>query len=149
MSRKTLIGFAYVAVALLGVAMTMGAPGVLISSQTVQNSGVVASANLSLYTDHSCTQILNSISWGTITPGGSTARIIYVKNSGNAPLTLSMTQIDWNPANARGPVSLTWDRENSEIGTNQVISAVLTLSVSPSADGITTFSFGIVISGVG
>ena len=147
MQKKTAIGFAIAAIAIAGLFLTIATSGLIVSSQTVQNSGVVASANVGLYSDYSCTQSVSSISWGTVSPGNSITRTVYVKNIGNVPLTVSMTKTNWSPTSANGPVTLTWDRENSVLTANQVVAATLTLGISSNAIGITTFSFDIVITG--
>lgn len=141
MQKKTAIGFAIAAIAIAGLFLTIATSGLIVSSQTVQNSGVVASANVGLYSDYSCTQSVSSISWGTVSPGNSITRTVYVKNIGNVPLTVSMTKTNWSPTSANGPVTLTWDRENSVLTANQVVAATLTLGISSNANGITTFSF--------
>lgn len=147
MQKKTAIGFAIAAIAIAGLFLTIATSGLIVSSQTVQNSGVVASANVGLYSDYSCTQSVSSISWGTVSPGNSITRTVYVKNIGNVPLTVSMTKTNWSPTSANGPVTLTWDRENSVLTANQVVATTLTLGISSNANGITTFSFDIVITG--
>src|SRR3989304_2306696 len=124
------------AIAIAGLFLTIAASGVLVSSQTVQNSGIVASANVGLYSDYSGTQSISSINWGTVSPSGSITKTVYVKNTGNAPITLSMTKTNWNPASADGPITLVWDREGTVLSANQVVAATFTLSVSSSTNGI-------------
>ena len=147
MVRKTAIGLAMASITIAGLFFTMAALGVLVSSQTVSNSGVIASVNLGVYTDYACTQSLNSISWGALAPSDSVSRTVYVKNTGNMPLTLSVSVTNWSPSSANGPVGLTWDRQNTVLNANQVLSAVFTLTVSSNTNGVTTFSFNIVVSG--
>ena len=149
LKKKRIVGSTLAAIAIAGLFLTIAASGVLVSSQTIPNSGVITSANIDLYSDYSGTQSISSISWGTVTPGNSITRTVYVKNTGNAPLTLSMTKTNWVPTSANGPITLVWNQESAVLNVNQVVAATLTLSVSSSTNGITTFSFNIVISGTG
>jgi hypothetical protein len=103
--------------------------------------------SIGVYSDSACTQPLTSINWGTILPGGSVTRTIYIKNMNTTQITLSMTKTDWNPARANGPITLTWDKEGTTLTANQIATATLTLNVSPSINSITTFRFNIVITG--
>ena len=150
LKKTPIVASALAAIAIVGLFLAMAASGVLVSSQTVPNSGIVAaSANVGVYSDYSCTQSVSSISWGTISPSSSITRTVYVKNTGSPQLTLSMTKTNWNPASADGPITLTWDRESTQLTANQVTLATLTLSASSNTNGITTFSFNVVISGTG
>ena len=149
MENKTVVIGLSAAVVAIGLFVTLLASGALISSRTIASSGVIATTNLGVYSDSACTQSLTSINWGTVSPGGSVARTIYVKNLGTNQLTLSMTGANWSPASADGPITLTWNREGTALGANQVATATLTLRVSSSISGITTFNVNIVITGTG
>lgn len=152
MKKKTVTSagiVATVAIMMIGLFLAIAVSGTLVSSKTVQNSGIVASSSLGIYSDNACTQGLTSINWGTISPSSSITRTVYVKNAGNTPLTLSLANANWNPASANGPITVTWDQENSVLNVDQVVAATLTLSLSSNTNGITTFSFNVVISGTG
>jgi hypothetical protein len=125
------------------------ASGVLVSSRTIASSGIVATANIGFYSDSACTQSLTSINWGTISPGNSVTRTVYVKNLGTTQVTLSMSGENWTPASANEPITVTWNREGTTIAPNQVATATLTLEVSSSVSGIASFSVDIVIAGAG
>ena len=152
MKKKTveivLIGVTAVIIAVMVLAAVF-ASGALTSSKTVDSTGIIATANIGIYSDSACTQSLASINWGTISPGNSATRIIYVKNLGTTQMMLGMSGENWTPANANGPIAVTWNRENIAIVPNQVISATLTLSASSSISAITSFSLDIVITGIG
>ena len=139
-----------IAVALMtGLLLAFAASGDLVSSTIVQNTGIVASANVGVYSDYSCTQSLTSINWGTISPGSVVTRTVFVKNTGIAPLTLSLTISNWSPASANGPITVYWDQEYTVLDPNHGVTATLTLSLSSNTNGITIFSFNVVISGTG
>ena len=125
------------------------ASGVLVTSQTFTNTGVLATANLMLYSDSACTQPLVSVDWGTISPGISVSRTIYVKNVGTTQVTLSFSVTNWNPAVADGPIAFSWNREGATLATSQVTAATLTLTVSSSVSGFTIFNANAMITGTG
>ena len=103
--------------------------------------------NLELYADGACKQVLTSLDWGTIYAGGSVTRNVYVKNTGDSAVTLTLSVTNWRPASANGPLTLTWNKEGVVLGADQVLAASLTLSVSSSISGITSFDVDVVISG--
>lgn len=144
--RKISTGAA-IAIAATGLFMTLLTTGLLMSSQTLQSSGTVTTVNVGVYSDSGCTQNLTSINWGTIYPGNSTTSIIYVKNIGSLPVTLTMTTGSWVPSNANTYISLSWNREGTVLTAGQSTTATLTLSATPDAANITSFSFNIIITG--
>jgi hypothetical protein len=146
--RKISTG-AIVAIMAIGFVLVATTAGLLSVSQTVSSSGTVTAVNVGVYSDSGCTLNLTSIDWGTISPGHSVTKTIYVKNTGSAQITLSMTKAGWNPPSADGPITLTWNRETAVLNAGQSISATFILSVSSSISGITTFSVNIIITGSG
>ena len=123
--------------------------GVLNTSKTIQSTGKVKSINVGVYWNSACTNVTTSINWGTIEPNSTVTRTVYVKNTGNSPLTLHLSSSGWNPANSNQYMTLTWDRENAVVSSGSVATAVLTFRVSSSITGITDFSFDIIVEGTG
>ena len=144
--RRISIG-ALVALTATGLFLTLVTTGLLMSSQTVPSSGTISAVNVGVYSDSGCTLNLTSISWGSMSPGNSTTRTIYVKNTGSLPVTLTMTTSGWTPASASTYLSLAWNRENYVLAVGSSIAATLTLTASSSAGNITSYSFNIVITG--
>jgi hypothetical protein len=140
---------AIIATAIIGMLLTLTTAGLLSVNQSIPSSGTVTTINVGVYSDNACTQTLTSIDWGTISPGTTVTRTIYVKNTGNTQVTLSMTTNSWSPASANGPLTLTWNREGTALNPGISTAATLTLTVSSSVSGITTFSVNIVITGSG
>lgn len=103
--------------------------------------------DLGVFYDSACTQLGKSMNLGSISPDESVNTTLYLKNTGSSTLKLSLRTKNWNPKEANGPVALTWNLEGAELSVNQVSTATLTLSVSPTIQGITSFSFDVVISG--
>lgn len=127
--------------------LTVTTAGLLSVSHSISSTGSITAINVGVYSNSACTQELTSIEWGTISPGNSETRIIYLKNTGNAQITLSMASANWNPANANGPITVTWNKGGDTLDVGQVATATLTLSVAESISGVTNFSLNIIITG--
>jgi hypothetical protein len=136
----------FIFTAILAV-LTVTTAGLLSVSHSISSTGSITAINVGVYSNSACTQELTSIEWGTISPGNSETRIIYLKNTGNAQITLSMASANWNPANANGPITVTWNKGGDTLDVGQVATATLTLSVAESISGVTNFSFNIIITG--
>jgi hypothetical protein len=149
MMLKRISRGAIIAIVMVGLILTVTTTGLLSISQSIQSSGTVTAVNLGVYSDSGCTIPKTSIDWGSISPGNTITSTVYVKNTGNVPITLSMTKTGWNPTSANGPITVTWNKESTTLAVGQSVAAVLTLSVSSGISGITTFSVNIVITGTG
>lgn len=121
----------------------------LTTQKTVQGSGSIKGVGVGVYWDLQCTNATSSLDFGQLEPGSSKNLTLYLKNEGNAALTLSMASQNWNPANATDYMTLTWNREGQQINPNEVIDFLITLSVSENVQGISFFSFDVIISGTG
>ena len=144
--RKATIGTVLVFAIMALVISTVGA---LVATRTVSNTGnirVATSVQLGVYSDSGCTTALSSVSWGTLDPGATANATIYLKNEGNVPVTLSISASNWNPASASSYFTLTWNRAGYVLAVGSSVQAVLSLTVSSSITGITTFSFDITIT---
>ena len=143
--RKLSTG-AIIALAATGIFLTLVTAG-LIATKTIPSNGTVTAVNVGVYTDSQCTQNCTSINWGTLNPGNTTTKTVYVKNTGSTPITLTMTTGSWTPTGANTKITLTWNQQNPVLNAGQSIAANLTLSVASDATSITTFSFNIIITG--
>ena len=121
--------------------------GAVISSQSISSGGTITSMNVEIFNNNDCTQTCTSISWGTLIPGDSITQTIYIKNSGNKPITLFMTTGNWTPTDANTYLNLIWDQENSNLNPDQVVLASLKLSASLDIASIDDFNFDIIITG--
>lgn len=118
-------------------------------SVTVGSSGTVKAIGVGVYWDSGCTNRVTSISWGTIEPGTNVSSTVYIRNQGNSPATLSMHTENWNPTNASGYLTLSWNYSGQTLAVNEVIQVTFTLTVSSEIQGTTSFTFDIVIVGSG
>ncbi|EMR74221.1 hypothetical protein MCGE09_00094 [Thaumarchaeota archaeon SCGC AB-539-E09] len=123
--------------------------GLLTTSKTLTSSGSVKTINVEVYWDNLCTHVVNSVDWGTPEPGEVVDQTVYIKNSGSAPLNVSIKTSNWTPVEAANYITFTWDNEGVSIDSDQVLQASLTLTVSDAITGISDFLFNIVIEGTG
>ena len=151
MATRKISKAAIILLTAIGAIITATTAGLLTASQTLSSGGnvQVTAVGVGIYSDSACTLNLTSISWGTIKPGEAVTRTIYVKNTGNTPITLSMATNTWAPPEANGPIAITWDKEAATLNAGNSTAAVLTLSVSSSITGVTNFSVNIIITGTG
>ena len=133
----------------LALASSLVVSGLLTVSKTLSSTGSVKAINVEVFWDLACTQVVSSIDWGTPEPGDLIDRTVYVKNTGNAPMNVSLSASGWVPVEAGNYLTMSWDREGAVVAAGEVVQAVLTLDVSVSITGITDFSFDIVIEGTG
>ena len=147
MTSKKLFPLAIVVAIIALPLLTLTSMGVLGVNLELPSIGEVTAINVDVYSDNACINQLTSLDWGRISPGNSEEITIYLKNTGNAQITLSLTTNNWTPTNANDYISVSWDKENAKLDPDQVTSATLTLTISESIDEITSFSFSTVIAG--
>ena len=123
--------------------------GLLVTSITLTSVGSVKTVGVMAYWDSSCTSEVSTIDWGTVEPGSTKNAVIYLKNNGSTPLTLSLDTNNWSPSSASGYISLSWDYSGEQIDPGAVVQVTLLLSVSSSISGIGSFTFDIIITGTG
>jgi uncharacterized protein (DUF2237 family) len=121
---------------------------VLRRSPVPSASAVQAGVNVGVYWDQSCTQSIDSISWGTLQVGGTQEVDVYVRNEGNDTFNLALTAQDWQPGNAYLWLTFSWSCGSTTVGPGQVVQVTLTLSVASGfSGGFSGFSFDIVLEG--
>lgn len=144
---RTLLATAMIVVAIVGAAATITALGLLSNNRSIQSYGTVKAVNVGVYWNSGCTNVTSTINWGMLSSGTSKNFTIYVKNEGNVAVKLSLTTQNWSPSNAANYLGLSWNREGQIVNSGSFVAATLTLSVSSSISGITSFSFDIIITG--
>ncbi len=138
-----------VALILVAVALTATTYGAISVNQSLTTNGSInVTPNLGLYSNSACTTSLSNIDWGTITPGNNQTRTVYVKNTGTGTsLTLNLSTSNWTPTTANGPITISWNKEDTRLAPSQSTAATITLASSSSIVDVTTFSVQILISG--
>ena len=116
----------------------------LSSGGTIQ---ITASEGLGVYSNYQCTIEMTVIDWGTLEPGATQTILVYVKNEGDSPTTLSLETSNWIPSDASEYLTLNWNYYNQIINPGSNTQVALTLSVDQSIQGIENFSFDISIIG--
>jgi uncharacterized repeat protein (TIGR01451 family) len=140
-----ILGIVSVLTVLTGIAVS----GVLQSSRTISSSGTIKAIGVEVYWDQGGTNPVTSVDWGNPEPGDTLTRTIYVENTGNSQMTLSLVVSNWSPTGAADYITVTWDRDDYQLGAGDMVEAILTLQVSPDINGIENFSFDMVIEGTG
>jgi hypothetical protein len=138
--------------ALIVCALTLGAStlAAITVNQGLSSSGAITtSPNIGVFSDAACTQNMTTVTWGSVAAGTNVTQTIYVKNTGTGTLSLAMATSNWTPAGASTYITITWDKQNTQLSAGQSVTATLTLTVAANINGITTFSNGITISGTG
>ena len=135
------------AISVAAILMIVTALALNQASTTVTHSGTIQTINVGVFSDSACSKPLSALEWGAMAPGASLSKTIYVKNTGNAALTLNMTVTSWNPSAAASYITLIWNRQNYVLTAGTSVSALLTLSVSSSVNGFTSFSCVTIIAG--
>ena len=109
--------------------------------------GTTVATPLKVYSDSLATTELQSIDWGTLSPGETVTKTIYLENVGTTSLVLSLNTTNWVPSIAENYLALTWNYGSSQvsISPNAILPATLQLSVASNIQGITDFSFTIVV----
>jgi hypothetical protein len=143
--RRLMILFASATIVLGVIAITLA--GTTVNQVLVSHGMITTSFNLGVYNDSACTLPMNSIDWGALVPGGSTTQTVYLKNIGTGIMTLSFSTDNWTPAGSNSYLSLSWNKEGTQLPIGQAVAATITLTVSSGINGISSFSNNIIITG--
>jgi hypothetical protein len=142
--------YSAIVLAIIALALTITTTAVINVNQNVSSGGsITTSPNIGVYSDSGCTNNMTSITWGTVAAGSAVTQTVYVKNTGTGTMTLSLAASNWNPAGASTYITVGWNQQNTVLTAGQSVAAIITLTVSPSITGITTFTHTITITGTG
>ena len=144
-TTKTRVSIMAFTMVLAAMAMVYAATNVF----TLHSTGTVKGIGVGIYWDSGCTSRVTSIDWGLAEPGMIQNKTVYIKNEGNANVTLTLQTSNWSPTSAATYISLGWTYNNQTILVNQVIQVILRLTIASNVTGITTFSFDIMVTAVG
>ena len=121
--------------------------GLSSSSLILSSTGVLRSVGLRVYQESSSN--VSSIDWGILTPGSEEKVTVLIRNEGNTEITLHLATENWIPESAEKYIALSWDYDGDPISPEEAIETTLDLYVSESIEGITHFTFDIVIKATG
>lgn len=113
----------------------------------LSSTGMLRSVGVGVYQGFSSN--VSSIDWGILTPGSEGKVTVFMRNEGNTEITLHLAAENWNPESAKEYIALSWDYDGNPISPEQVIQTTLSLYVSEAIEGITYFTFDIVITATG
>jgi len=124
----------------------------LVTPNAITNVSAVGADGVGVYWDSDCTleNKVSEIKWGNLTPGSVESRVVYIRNEVEEQVYLEMSTTDWEPERAYTLkyITLKWDyTPDRRIDRNEVLQIELRLSVSPLVEGISKFSFDILIAG--
>ncbi len=136
-------------VVLCAIFLVIGALAQLTIRTSIGSTGTIKTMGLGVYWDGNCSTTVSSIAWGMIEPGSAKNVAVYLKNEGNIVVALSLDATNWSPENAKDYLTLSWNHGGQSISPDEVIQVTFTLTVSSDAQGITGFSFDIIITGTG
>jgi len=120
----------------------------LVSFYVGPNTGVSAvdAVSVGVYWDYDCTCLVESINWGSLSPGSSTMVSLFFRNEVDADVRLSLNTTGWKPTHASEDLALDWNYTRGLLRPGELVHTTLSLSVSPRITNVTDFSFDIVIS---
>jgi hypothetical protein len=115
----------------------------------ISSTAMLKAVGIGVYSDAACSTQVSQINWGVLEPGSNKTVTVYIRNESNVPVALTLATADWNPVNATEFISLSWDQQNVQVDPPSVTLAILTLHVAAETTGLSTFTFTIIIAGMG
>ena len=149
-SNQRVIGLtlAVVVAAVLATVVALDGPvRSLLGDTSFSSMGTVKAVGVGVYWDSACSGRVSVLDWGLVEPGSVENVTVFIRNEGNAVVSLSLNTTNWNPSNASDFIALGWDYGRQAVDPNEVVQVALFLSVSSRVEGITTFSFDVLIVG--
>ena len=119
--------------------------GQLNQTLSIGSRGTVKAVGVGVYWDSSCSSAVSFVDWGTVEPGSMRNVTIYIRNEGNWAVSLFMFADNWSPTDASNYMVLSWDYAGQAVDPQEVVQTTLTLSASSGIEGITDFSFDIIM----
>jgi hypothetical protein len=89
---------------------------------------------------------LTAINWGLVSPGETVNKALWIRNNGTAPVTLSLSTANFNPAAAETYMTLSWNYAGQTLQPGDVAAASLSLMVHQNIQDVTAFSFDCIIT---
>jgi len=134
---------------LLASALSVVVVYALLASVTIHNIATLKTVGLEVYADQQLTQPLTQINWGTLEPGETKSYVAYVKNPSDVQVTLAVWTQNWNPNGTQNYVTLNCNLTGTTMQPTQVLPCTFTLNVSSDIQGVSSFSFDIIMQAEG
>jgi len=113
----------------------------------ITNVTAVEANGVGVYWDRDCRNEVSSIDWGILEPRSVKNITVYIRNEGEEQIRLDLSTTNWNPPKASEYLNLGWDYiEEQRIDPAEALQVTVSLSVSRYIEGISSFSFDIVIT---
>jgi len=120
----------------------------LIFPSLIKKTSAVESLNVGVYWDSQCTNTVESIDWGELTPGSTGEVEIFIRNEElEKPCFLYLRTEDWSPVKAKQYIGLSWDYNWKSINFHEVLPVTLKLTINEDIEQITEYGFNILILG--
>ena len=144
MNKKLFAAIVFILLSFLFFTIMAGTLPVMYTYE-LSNLGTVKAVGLQVFWDSGCTQEVTAIDWGVVEPSQSVTKIIYLKNTGNTPVSLTFSTSNWDPPHANIYITLSWNFTGTLIDVSPV---ELVLAVAASVN-VTSFSFIVTITAEG
>lgn len=102
--------------------------------------------SISVYWDAKCMNTVESIDWGTLSPGGKKSIMVYVRNEGESDTVLALNVYGWTPTAASNYLKVEWNYSGTMVKPGHVQAIALLLTVDSGINDITDFSVTIDVS---
>lgn len=115
-------------------------------------NGKLKTVNIDIFSDEALNIPLISIDWGMIEPNETKYFDFWAFNSGNSPVTLTLTVSNWYPSHAETYFVNSWNYAGQVIQPDDSLGLTFSLTAGPETSqeiGIEAFSFNIIIIGQG
>jgi hypothetical protein len=103
----------------VGCLVALHVQGLLTVQRRIPGKGQVVAANLQIYWDAECAQIVSGIDWGQLRLGAIATKSVFAKNTGTVSINLSLSTENWNPSTAGNYVSPSWNYTAALVQPNQ------------------------------
>jgi hypothetical protein len=142
--RKVFLAAIYISTLILLGAIT----GILDPSKNIVKANTINGIGAGIYWNQACTDTPTSFNWGNIHAGSNKTLTIYVRNENNLPVSLSLSTSNWTPSNLADYMSLAWNYSGQILKISEVVPLQITLTINPTINGITDFSFTTTITAI-
>jgi hypothetical protein len=111
----------------------------------ISSTGTIKTVGCDVFADSALTQRVTEINWGMCEPGKEYNKSVYIKNTSNVPVNLTLGTENWNPATASDYITLYWNYKNQTLAVNEMLPVTFTLAIASNITGITSFNFDITV----